>query len=368
MGAAATPGLGIGVVATVRRTTTTNALGAANALTSAAVRVPEDQAERIAAQHYGIAASARRLPGEKDDNFELVAGADAWLLKVVHPEEPAGVTNLGTSALLALEGIADVPVQRVIQTTTGDAEVVVRAADGSTRLARMTSFLEGRLLRSVPSSAPLRENLGRVLARLGQELSDFTHPAASRPLLWDLWQADQVRLLLDDLDPLDGRELLVECLDHFEADIRPRLARLRRQMIHNDLSGDNVLVAEDGVTVAGILDFGDAVVTQLINDLAVAATNQLAPDDDPLAPALDFVRGYHRVVALTEPELALLYDLVRLRITIRIVVTEWRSLRFPENREYIMRNTPGAWSLLRAMPASGAHDASRRLMAACGPL
>ena len=62
---------------------------ALRALTSAAARVPAAEAERIAAEHYGIVASARRLPGEKDDNFALAAGADAWLLKVVHPEEPA---------------------------------------------------------------------------------------------------------------------------------------------------------------------------------------------------------------------------------------------------------------------------------------
>ena len=48
------------------------------------------------------------------------------------------------------------------------------------------------------------------------------------------------------------------------------------------------------------------------------------------------------------------------------MITEWRSLRFPNNREYIMRNTPGAWRLLKAMPASGVNDAVPRLMAACG--
>lgn len=348
---------------TLRRPRSADGLGA---LSSAAVHVSADEAERIAAEHYGIVAAARRLPGEKDDNFAVTAGRDAWLLKIVHPAEPAAVTNLATAAMLALEGIPDLPVQRVIRTTGGETELIVRTADGSTRRARMTSFLQGRMLRAVPTSAPLRENLGRVLGRMGQELSDFSHPAGSRPLLWDLWQADQVRPLLEDLDPLDGRELLIECFEHFESGVRPRLARLRRQMIHNDMSGDNVLVGEDGVTITGILDFGDAVVTQLLNDLAVAATNLLVLDDDPLAPALDFVKGYHGVKALTEPELGLLYDLIRIRITIRIVVTEWRSLRFPENRQYIMRNTPDAWRLLRSMPASGAHDASRRLMAACG--
>ena len=336
------------------------------ALTAAAARVPEAEAERIAAEHYGILASAQRLPGEKDDNFSLTAGGGAWLLKVVHPDEPPAVTNLATAAMLALEGIPDLPVQRVIATTAGEAELVVRTADGATRRARMTSFLEGRILRSVPTSGPLRENLGRMLARLGQELRDFSHPAGSRPLPWDLWQADQTRVLLDDLDGLEGRELLTECFERFEADTRPRLARFRSQMIHNDMSGDNVLVAADGVTVSGILDFGDAVVTQLLNDVAVGATNLLALGDDPLAAVLDFIAAYHQVEPLTEPELALLYDLIRLRITIRIVVTEWRSVRFPENREYIMRNTPTAWRLLRAVPASAADDATRRIGAACG--
>jgi hydroxylysine kinase len=336
------------------------------ALTAAAERVSAEEAERIAAEHYGIAAPARRLPGEKDDNFALSAGGDAWLLKVVHPDEPPEVTNLATAAMLALEDVPDLPVQRVVRTAAGEAELVVVTADGATRRARMTSFLPGRILRDVPTSAVLRENLGRVLARMGQELRGFRHPAGSRPLLWDLWQAEQSRPLLEDLGRVDGHELLAECLDHFEAEVRPRLGRLRRQMIHNDMSGDNVVVADDDVSVAGILDFGDAVVTQLVNDLAVAATNLLAADGDPLAPALDFVAAYHRVTPLAEEELALLYDLLRLRITIRIVITEWRGLRFPGNRVYILRNTPGAWQLLRSMPASGANEAGRRLMAACG--
>ena len=128
--------------------------------------MPAAEAERIAAEHYGIVAT--RAPASRREGRQLRAGrpaSDAWLLKIVHPDEPADVTNLATAAMLALEGVADLPVQRVIPTTAGEAELVVRTADGADRRARMTSFIDGRILRGVPTSAPLRENLGRVLAR-----------------------------------------------------------------------------------------------------------------------------------------------------------------------------------------------------------
>jgi Ser/Thr protein kinase RdoA (MazF antagonist) len=336
------------------------------ALTSAASPVPAAEAEAIAAGRYGIVAPARRLAGEKDDNFAFDAGSGSYVLKIAHPDEPPQVTSLVTAALLALEGVPDVPVQRVVRTSDGEAEPVVHSADGRARRVRMTSYVEGRMLRTVPSSRPLRENLGRVLARMGQELRGFAHPAATRALLWDIAQADRVRPLLAELDGPAGRDLLVACLDRFDADLGPRLAPLRRQLVHNDLSGDNVVIGDDGITVAGVIDFGDALVTQLVNDVAVAATNLLAPDGDPFAPVLDFVCGYHAVEPLTASELELLPELVRLRIAIRIVITEWRSRRFPENRAYIMRNTPAAWRLLRRLPEPSAPDAARRLLAACG--
>ena len=42
----------------------------------------------------------------------------------------------------------------------------------------------------------------------------------------------------------ERRALLLDCLDRFDAVGRPRLPGLRTQAIHNDFSGDNVLVDE----------------------------------------------------------------------------------------------------------------------------
>ena len=63
--------------------------------------------------------------------------------------------------------------------------------------------------------------------------------------------------------------------------------------------------------------------------------------------------------------MSLIYDLVRTRTALHIVISEWRSARFPENRKYVMRKTPRAWSLLRAMPDAAEPEATARLIENC---
>jgi Ser/Thr protein kinase RdoA (MazF antagonist) len=229
----------------------------------------------------------------------------------------------------------------------------------------MTQFIDGRPLRTVPSSPLLRERLGGALARLDRELARFPEPAEHRPLLWDLWQADRVAPLLDDLAGLPDRAWLTECLDRFVADTRPRLAELRRRLVYNDLNADNVFIADDGVTIAGIIDFGDLVVTQLVNDVAIAMTSQLGPGEDPLGPALDLLRGFHDVTPLERQEVELLYELIRVRVATRLVISEWRARVHPENREYILRNTATAWAHAAVLPASAGPEIVRRLLRTC---
>ena len=44
----------------------------------------------------------------------------------------------------------------------------------------------------------------------------------------------------------------------------------------------------------------------------------------------------------------------------RIVISEWRAERFPENRAYILRNTPRAWEQLdRLLSIPGEQIAAR---------
>ena len=129
-------------------------------------------------------------------------------------------------------------------------------------------------------------------------------------------------------------------------------------MIHNDLNASNVLVSDEKhPVVTGIVDFGDMVHGPLVCDVAVAAAYQLGTGADPLADAISFVEAYHRVNPLTPDELALLFDLTRARLVTTLIVTSWRASRYPDNRDYILRNAHVAASQLGSLTELGVDKA-----------
>jgi hydroxylysine kinase len=332
----------------------------------AVVRVSQAQAAEIAREYYGVTGTAERLAAEHDDTFRLVlADGTSRLLRFSRWEPVAGV-SFHTALLLYLAQTApELPVQRVVAALDGSAELTLDGTDTVPRTVRMTTYLEGRLLESVPPSAALRRDIGATLARLDRALRGFTHPSEVRSHLWDLQNFGQLRALLDELPGVERRDALAECLDRFEAVVQPSLAHVRKQVIHTDFHGDNLLA--DGCLVTGVLDFGDSLSGPVAMDVAVAVCYQLGEPPDPLAPALDVLAGYHAIqgAPLSPDDLPLICDFMLARLAARIIVSQWNVAREPANRDYLMRRTPQAvrhFDLLRAIPAD---VVLRRLQAVC---
>jgi hydroxylysine kinase len=321
--------------------------------------VGEAEARRLAAEHWGVEGTASRLAAEVDENFRLAAAAGPYLLKVVPADEDRSLTELVTAALLHVEAAGEVEAQRVVPTRTGAPSASFVDADGCERRARLTTFLEGRTLRSAAIDAELRRRIGATLARLALCLCDFDHPGADRELSWDLRHAGRMGAMLDELGPGPRRAELAACLAEFDAETVPRLGPLPSQIVHNDLSRDNAVLTASGEI--GVIDFGDIVRTQRVNDLAVAMADQLEAGPRPFAPAFDLAAGYAAVWPLEEGEIAVLYDLVRTRAATRIVGGEWRARRFPENRDYLARNVARLWEVFTCLPARPAPADARRL-------
>lgn len=333
----------------------------------AASPIQESLAQQLAAEHYGLPAAAHRLASERDQNFRLQTrdGRD-YVLKIANPAEDRRVTNLQTEALLhlALAG-PDLPIPRVFPALNGAHELDVPFDDGSTRVVRLLSFMAGAPMHSVEGSTALLRDLGRCAARLARGLRDFRHSGANHKLLWDLQHAAELRALIDAV-PAERRGLVSHYLDGFEAHALPNLPGLPSQPVHNDLNPHNVVV-DPGCheRISGIIDFGDLTLTARVNDLAIAAAYQAADSDDPLGPPCELIAAYHGVAPLDSAEFDVLFDLMATRVVMTLVISSWRAVRYPENRDYIMRNNQGAWARLTRIARLSRAQAMQQIQRAC---
>ncbi|HLG83334.1 MAG TPA: phosphotransferase [Bradyrhizobium sp.] len=332
----------------------------------AASSITEQQAEQLAAEHYGLRPIARRLSSERDQNFLLQANGRGFVLKIANPAEDRAVTRLQTDALLHLSATEpDLPIPRVFPALSGAHELALGFADGSTRVVRLLSYLTGTPMSAIAVSAALRSDIGRNAGRLARGLGGLNHGGVKQRLLWDLQHAAELRPLRDAV-PADLSDLVGRFLDGFETHAKPALQQLPRQLVHNDLNPHNIVVDPDrNDRVAGIIDFGDLAFTARVNDLAIAAAYQVGDSDDPLAPACELIAAYHAAAPLDAAELDVLFDLMATRMVMTIVISSWRALRHPENREYILRNHKGAAARLRRIAGLSRHAAQRQIRRAC---
>ena len=249
-----------------------------------------DAAEAIRAC-FALSGELTRLPGEADDNFLLDPGDGQrrYVVKFAHLRADPAVVDVQVRVLRHIESAdRELPVPRVVPAVDGALWATVPDGPLRGRVVHALSYLDGRLLRSVATDQPLRRVLGVTLAELGRALRGFDDPLVHRPLLWDLAQLPRLRPLLAARSP--GKEI-EEQFGRLTAEVSPRLAAQRAQLVHNDFSPDNTLITADGGRVGGIIDFGDVTVTALVNDVAIAVANLLADDADPFGPALAFIAG-----------------------------------------------------------------------------
>ncbi|BES85075.1 homoserine kinase [Pectobacterium araliae] len=336
-------------------------------MTQAVPQVSCQQALAIAQQEYGLFGQMTLLQGERDMNFCLTVTPDErYMLKVINTAEPADVSDFQTALLLHLARQApELPVPRIRLTKNGRAETVVEI-DGVVLRVRLVSYLVGMPQHLASSSTALMSQLGSTLAQLDNALHHFIHPAANRSLLWDISRAGQVRPYLDFVSAPQQYQHLQRIFDRYDSHVAPELTTLRHQIIHNDLNPHNVLVDGTSPTrVTGIIDFGDAVFAPLICEVATALAYQIGEGQDLLEHVLPFVAAYHHHMPLTPEEIALLPDLIATRMALTLTIAQWRASRYPDNREYLLRNVARSWHSLQRMVTYSHTQVVTRLQQAC---
>lgn len=337
-------------------------------MTTQAPIVSPAEALELADRVYGLKGTLKLLNGERDANFLIRSSCGAFVLKFINPAEDPGVISFQTQALLHIERHgAHLPVPRVLPALSGEVEPKVLVSEQTLTL-RTVSYLDGVSQNLGKPSVALMRELGTSLAEINLALNDFQHPAAHRDLLWDVGHAERIRPYLDNLD-VDQLPLVCALLDSYETSVKPRLAKLRAQVIHNDLNPHNVMLdCETASRVAAIIDFGDALHAPLINELGTALSYQFDADaTDPLWQIKAFVAAYHAKIPLQREELAVLGDLIAMRMAMAITIAQWRASLYPENRTYVLRNLRTTWRNLQCLTALPEGLLTQSLINACTP-
>jgi Ser/Thr protein kinase RdoA (MazF antagonist) len=334
-------------------------------LETAPPKLPSEAAGAMVGAVFGVTGSVSALESERDLNLRIVsADGQGFVLKLSNPADDPLVLDMQTQAMLHIAAHDQgLPVMRPLLSRAGRYCEEVAGAGGSAYLARLFTFLPGRTVDPAEMDAAALEAFGGMVARMGLALRGFVHPAGAYPILWDLKHTPELRRVLGDIEG-DRRSIVRGVLASFEQRVAPRLSSLPSQIIHNDLTLDNVLV-DSSHHVSGIVDFGDLTHTARICDLAVTLVSMMWGRSDPFEAAEATVTGYLSVAPIEIEEAEVLADLVAARLAALVAIAAWRVRRYPENAEYITANVELAWDLLGRLRHS-MRELRARLLSACG--
>ncbi|MGI8864585.1 MAG: aminotransferase class III-fold pyridoxal phosphate-dependent enzyme [Solirubrobacteraceae bacterium] len=351
-------------------------------------RFAPDQVSAIASELFGVTGRAINLGSERDQTFLIDDGGPGAVLKISNSGEDPAALDFELEAILHITRVdPELPVPRPCAVAVAVAVPGAAAAGagagagagpagyratvegpGGTHFVRLFERLGGHTAAAPDLDAGALRDYGATHARVNLALRSFFHPAAGRELLWDLKHAARLRTLLRFIRDSNQRALVEGVLDRYDAHVAPAWGQLRAQVVHGDLTLDNVLV-DDGGRIAGIVDFGDAAHTAQVADLAVGLTSLLRgrTGDDVFCSARLAIDGYASGIPLEPGELAILGDLVAARLAALVTISAWRVELYPENAEYIQAWDLDSWALLELFAGAGA-DAVAREFGARRPL
>ncbi|MEP7457373.1 phosphotransferase [Phyllobacterium sp. SB3] len=338
-----------------------------SAFNTKAPQVSPAEIERIIHDGYGINTSATLFTSERDVTAH-VTGKDGreYIFKIANVSEDPVVIEFQNQALFHIESVnPSLPVPKVVTSSAGSMEIYVDLSK-ERHVARLLSYLHGIPVYKTASTRAQRQQLGAMLARLTLALKDFTHPASSHKILWDLKHTARLQPLTCHIAGDAKRAIVERVIEHFCETIKPREDLFRHQVVHNDFNPHNVLLnPSNHDEVSGVLDFGDIVAAPIIYDVAVACSYLMPPSGPPLAYAADFLSAYHKIFPLLSEEIDILFDLINTRNAMTVTITEWRAQRYPENSEYILRNNPRASLAIERLSLVSRNEARTTFQKAC---
>lgn len=312
------------------------------------LKITLQEAKEILSSKYNIVGNLSQLPGDVDFNFRVkLENEDGYILKISRPNQDSGYLDYQNSIFNYLESFPNLIAPKAVLSIQDKSIEDFTDKNGLQRKVRLLTWIPGRLWSSVnPHSNNLRTSLGEVCGRLTSAFQNFEHEGAHKSFEWDvaqsLWTKEYV-----DLFTLEQREMVTHFQSLFEKN-QVSYQKLRKSIVHNDANDNNILVSDDLIhpKVIAAIDYGDAMYTQTINDLAITCAYAIMHHEDALEASLAVVQGYHKSFPLEEKELFHLYYAIAMRLVISVTKSAISKLKEPENTYLLISEKP-AWEVLK---------------------
>ncbi|KQX74075.1 aminotransferase [Aeromicrobium sp. Root472D3] len=307
-----------------------------------------------AREHFGVEGRGVELGSQQDRNV-LLTGDDGsqHLAKVSNPVFARAEIEAQNLVMRQLSARGHA-TPRPVPSLDGD-EIVTVDVDGVPHALRLLTFVPGSPLSSTGAPWPgTLAQIGRLAGQVATALADVAHPGLERDLQWDLRQGESVvadRLALVD-DPV-RRALVEEAVARVRTRLDPVRDELPTQPVHGDLTTDNLVGERDVVgalQVTGIIDFGDAMTSWRVAELAVACSAVFRDEPGQPLAVLPLVEAFDVEVHLTDAELTALWPLVVLRGA-TLVVSGAEQLAVDPDNAYAAAALDDEWAMFE-VPAA----------------
>ena len=312
-------------------------------------KISKAAAEKILFELYNIKGNASSLPGYVDFNFRIkIDNEEGYILKISRTEENKNYLEYQQHLLQFIENSDEKLIApKAIKDKNNDLISEFTDDFGKTRYVRLLTWVSGTIWSSVnPQSEDLRFSIGKQCGILTKTLQGFKHAEAHYNFDWDIAQSLWTKKQLYLFEPPE-KEILIKYQNKFEA-CQTSYATLRKSIVHNDPNDNNIIVTQNLLhpKAKAAIDYGDAMHTQIINDVAILCAYGIMGHNDPLNASLAFIKGYHFSFPLEEKELAHLYNAIAMRLVIIVTRAAMSKIEEPDN-EYLWISEKPAWKALK---------------------
>ena len=295
---------------------------------------------------YGLEGEIAPLVSFEDQNARIKTDTTTYVLKIANTRWSHEFIEMQTDVLTHLKTQApSLAFPSIVPTLKGEHITYV---DGFA--IRLLTYLEGDLLTNIPRTAALYKDIGRFVGQLSQAMQTYSVTVVEGSD--EMWMLDNVltcKKYLADVIDRDAADRIERLYAVYEKTIFPKLANLRKAIIHGDANEQNLLIdPEQPEKVAGLIDFGEMQMASQINDLAISMAYSLLGEPNVEMASSNMIEGYDREFKITDNEREIIYYLVAMRLVTSIIMTSHSAKLFPENK-YILISQQSARALLKKL-------------------